>query len=465
VGHQYDEKPLLLDDELDPDSKPEQTHGDPFVKHQYKLKSLSYERNSSSDELEKLEIHRGLKNGLWKQEDVFALAPFPRANGSRKSSCAIKLEDKYRSSSEASSPSLGRNKPAACPGPVTSSPVVSSTFVDIDDKCYCEPGLQQPQAYLFAVSATPENVATPPRKISFQVEECKEKDLFGSSPFDSSGFNDLFDDRPNYATPEVHVTLNEQPQCFEASTSYFPEITATLASGSKFTCVNTIPTRAEESKDLFGSIPFDEITSLAPSCVGQQQRPTSLPLTQSPTFVDKALGTILSSSSQSAHLTQLPPMYKSYATQPLEMSVSPNMDLLSTTPMSPEPLVVQNSSKHKRHHLHHHHEKASKYQDKSKYRLINENLSDGINVLQSTKISLSSHKIGKSSTKKTPKSSKKSSAAATVGFSNMSFEDFPSDENNEDGIKYAIGGRAAYEVIREPEKRFSSLKRRSNPFI
>jgi len=125
-------------------------------------------------------------------------------------------------------------------------------------------------------------------------------------------------------------------------------------------------------------------------------------------------------------------------------------DMIS--PMSPEPLVVADDDTPK------HNKKDKSKSDKSKYHLINENHGDVADVLPTYK---ASHKIKSTIHKKTPKGKK--GTAATAGFSNMSFEDFPSDENEE---KQAGRTKVApFEVIREvSEKRFGSLKRRSNPF-
>lgn len=382
VGHQYGEKPLLLDDELDPEAKPEQIHADPFVGHQYKYQKATKLNDSSSDEKSKM------KNGIWRiEEDVFAMAPFPRSSSSRKSSLHSLKNPSVDNSPQNSTPV------------VTSSPIISTTLVNIDDD----------------------------DDDNFNQEN---KDLFGSSPFATFKPNPF----NNIAT---YNNYSEERQ------EYFPD-SSFVTSMSKFGRVTVQSTLPPDQKDLFGSIPFEELNIL-------QERPNSLPLSQSPNFVDNALTSILSTSVQSEQQFTRQMEHATRITIQATNSVSRtdlNSDIVS--PMSPEPLM-NDSPKFRK-------EKLSKT-DKSRYHLINENRNDCINVLPAVKMA---HKNKGSSFKKTPKG-KKSPSVATAGVSNMSFEDFPSDENNDDRHTSSTT-LTPFEVIREPEKRFGSLKRRSNPF-
>lgn len=476
VGHQYGEKPLLLDDELDPEAKPEQLHGDPFVGHQYGSKPLLFNEDSSSDDPE---APKPSNNGVWKtEEDVFALAPFPRPNSLRKSNSSHGSNQQIVEQSSASSSPNNSNRVT----PISSSPILEGALVDLEDETR--------ETFEFNHHSTPhksapDNVLTNYEKFEFPIPiqrasnsgesqpsvdevETKNKDLFGSSPFSSGSFTNPFNnlanytntDNPNNVTistplrePVYSNYINFAPQPYHAPSDYHIS-QASIVSTSKFgtVTVNSDSIERNSPKDLFGSVPFEEVASLS---MNNQQRPTSLPLSQSPTFVDDALSTILSNSSLSSRSSShvLHSVAPTYTIQPVHHTsriiVHPlnNVALpefspeVMPPPMSPDPLVTDASPKHKK--------------DKSKYHLIHENRPEPTNVLP-IKIT---HKVKGTSYKKTPKAKK--TTASTAGFSNMSFEDFPSDENEE----RPTGTRVApFEVVREPEKRFGSLKRRSNPF-
>ncbi|XP_056630202.1 BMP-2-inducible protein kinase [Diorhabda sublineata] len=104
-------------------------------------------------------------------------------------------------------------------------------------------------------------------------------------------------------------------------------------------------------------------------------------------------------------------------------------------------------------------DKKKDKEQKTKYFLIDDNISDdGSTISGKTKKSSKSDKISKKSSSKSKKSSKERNDG---GFSNMSFEDFPSDDR--EIIESSI---MPFEVLRSPEQEQKTfgMKRIGNPF-
>lgn len=352
--------------------------------------------------------------------------------------------------------------------------------------------------------------------------ENKEKDLFGSSPFSPSSFvinsfdfNSLRNVTEQTPKQSAKMTFANQEESYDDYTqvSVHPiqaqqsspnvchlkqAITTAAAAASsttktvlnsKFTDVSANSdysrTFLDASKDLFGSIPFDEFASLqlneekkrsetripfvqlSSSSSSSTQLRQSQP--QEPGFVGENLDAMLLDKAQppisdraTSTLQEVYTIKSVHHTaritvQTMNSVSKPDVASDIVSPMSPEPLVVTDDDHHD---MPRHKREKSNKSEKSKYHLISEIHSDISDVLSSSKLT---HK-SKSTCygKKTPRAKKCSVVSTAAGFSNMSFEDFPSDENEERQIRNTK--IAPFEVIREPEKRFGSLKRRSNPF-
>ncbi|XP_044010932.1 AP2-associated protein kinase 1 isoform X2 [Aphidius gifuensis] len=453
VGHDYGEKPLLLDDELDPESKPEQSHGDPFVSHQYNKtinKQILFGNCSSSDEMDNLKINNGI---FKKDDDVFSMAPFTRlSSNSRKSNCSRESATRLvRSSSLASTPP---------PPPITSTSTSNANFknISIDENLITSTPTKSSNKQEKIINNNYENIEF---TVTHKTTEFKkipvinDEDLFGSSPFNSTGFTNPFN-KHNYTTID-----NKNNNCIDSNND-------TVVSTSKYGQV-TVNSKSiitsESQKDLFGSIPFDDFATM--TIINNQQRPTSLPLSQTPTFVDSVLTQLLTTSSQSNNTTSMinhnnpinlnsQQLNKQHNIANVIVNPTNNISIFNincsddtSVTMSPQSLVVTDDLQKLK--------KDKCKNDKTKYQLINENKSDMINVLPLK----TTQKLKNIAYKKNSKGKKKT--VVNAGFSNLSFEDFPSDENDD---KIITGDKkiVPFEVIREPEKRFGSLKRRSNPF-
>lgn len=396
VGHSYGEKPLLADDELDTEEDNPSSPPPPL------LIDILDETPS---------------------KDVFALAPFQKPE----------IKKKIKRELNSTPDSLLQLSTPSPPILVAISPVIEGALVDLDDV----PSEDTKDSGFNTFSNDYDSNKSFPTYLS----DCKEqepndnKDLFGSSPFNSQHRNNPFIGNSEIITTNdglfhrtsIIIGSNESKPNLKKETPQFGFNTIPRNSVSN---VFISPTMASGfvSHDLFGSIPFDKLPPSDAILTKQfPQRPTSLAV------------------NSENILSQLSNHLASGVELPGDSS-------------SPEALILPNESDDNNLKLKKDHKTLS-LSDKCKYHLIEESKTTILPVR---------HKSNKSSgSKKAVKMSKKVGKISTTGFSNMSFEDFPSDDADE---SLDQGSSVPFEVLRdektpvESERKFGSLKRRSNPF-
>ncbi|KZC09037.1 AP2-associated protein kinase 1 [Dufourea novaeangliae] len=465
VDNRYVEKPLLLDDHVITRSK--RSYGDPFVDQRYDPRPTFDDGRSSLDEKEITESSRNqLKRS---KQDVFSLAPFRNSANSR----SIEIDEESMWPVDIDRDDSSDTTEDARPFfEYDLSPRRSKEIYD--DINFLSGEMQRSitfQAILPRTEVQQEETTIQREK------ENEEKDLFGSSPFSPCGFANPFVCRTlsHRVTDNLSTTGFDARGCTlydsrEDDKSFGSNQSRSLSNVRPLTqTVSTTRTlnSCARSQDLFGSIPFDEFAPLGSTNVQRQHRPIALERSYSQPPMTSCLEptlTAVRSNMTSASCVVRPTTFANqdsmYAIQTgqrtaivVQNSVSKPDDTLSdtVTALSPEPLVATETASR---------QKKDKFKSEgSKYHLIDENHGELVNVVPS---SLLSYK-GKSTCNKKTAKTKKCSVVVTAGFSNMSFEDFPSDENEERQIK-TPQKIAPFEVVREPEKRYGSLKRRSNPF-
>nr|CAD7428631.1 unnamed protein product [Timema monikensis] len=515
VGHQYGERPLLADDELDTEDEVRPKSPTPPLDNKFWIISST-------------------QNG---PVDVFAMAPFQRPiSQSRRSSSRGSNRrgavSRSQPTSQAVSPldmMLGGSKSSllvVTPSPPSTPQPLEGALVDLSEPDPTEtifnssgfrrdldkvltPGVKMFENILESSTQEVKEISSPDLGIRFEnvvghfatsvppiVEQDEDpsdgggssKDLFGSSPFISNRCTNPFSPNSGGVAVTAAITPVKTYQISTPTTPCTPLKLSSFPSSPEFySTPHGYPSHLAESpispavasspldapsiprhqnipkQDIFGAVPFNEmLTDQQPHQNLHFQRPTSLHLTHPSPHNDVYPGV-----SQLGHSMSV--SFKGSAVnfqkQPDLLPHSHYIKQLSPEDLDDKETEDMNCSKTANR------KDKAKANDKSKYHLIEdcEVMLDKVSVVP-IKVS---HKLGKSATASLKKSSKtkksvgEKTAKIAAGFSNMSFEDFSSDEVAEVPPEKMM---TPFEVVRgdkqlhEGDRKFGSLKRRSNPF-
>lgn len=353
VGHQYGEKPLLLDDELDSDCE------------------LKLENSTWSVEKKKppQEIWTITKSCDADENDVFASAPFPKISKKKKSEEVIPLQEELSIVLE-ETPKVSRNQsPLLILSP---SPENDNNYVF--NQVNLNPFMDQTSTPKVVQSSSNYGIVTVNSNVvNIEIPSSSRKNLFETEmKFDAfSPFSQEDNFSSLYFSPQTTPVIYENV---------------------------TIPVQTDACQEFaFKSDDFTDVNNFKLTPFDTQKKEDIVFEPESVFFNNE----------ENAYYKQ-----------------------------------EQDGKKDKK--------------GKSKYQLIDTEFSDELSSKAKSK-SLGYKKVGSKSKRLSNKLPK-----MPVGFSNMSFEDFPSDESEQ-----VNNFSTPFEVVRksyEEEKKYGSLKRRSNPF-